>query len=106
MTDGVRRVQIDTDTWIIMREFVFQPTAIVHRYTSWQGEQSRYLLLRWHADPAERRLVAICDTLDEADERVPPLGRPRTPLHPGATVPQWEEYRAGLEADKKLPFGR
>lgn len=93
-------IQIDTDTWIVMREYPQQPTAVVHRVTSHKGE-ARYLLMTWRAEPSERRLVQICASLVEAVDQVPTVEPPHTPLHPGASVEQWEKWREAKAANEE-----
>lgn len=62
-------IQIDTDTWIIMREHPTHPKAVVHRVTDTGGE-ARFLLMVWHAVPAKRRMHGIYGSLEEADRAV------------------------------------
>ncbi len=63
-------IQTGTDTWIIMREYLQQPKAIVHRLTTTDGTP-RYLLMTWEPISADRRLVSMHISLDEADAAVP-----------------------------------
>lgn len=63
-------IQIDTDTWIIMREHPTQPKAVVSRVIDTAGE-ARFLLMVWHAVPAKRRMHGIYGSLEEAERAVP-----------------------------------
>lgn len=62
-------IQIDRDTWIIMREHPANPKAIVHRVTDTRGD-ARFLLLVWNIDPAKRRMHGIFPSLKDADLEV------------------------------------
>lgn len=94
-------IQIDTDTWIIMREYRQQPKAIVHRVTSTAGE-ARYLLMTWEPLVADRRMVAIHKDLFDADNAVPwpspvDAGRPR-PDSPPEIRAAWEARHRATQA--------
>lgn len=62
-------VQIDTDLWAVMRESKEQPRAMILRIADRQ-QIEKYLLLTWHPEPHRRRLIAIYDTLQEANHAV------------------------------------
>ncbi len=64
------RIQIDTDTWIVMREVLSSPKAIIHRVTDISGT-SRYLVMVWREAEADRRMVGIYDDLSAAEKAVP-----------------------------------
>ncbi|MBC9926009.1 MULTISPECIES: hypothetical protein [unclassified Leucobacter] len=70
MADTREPIQVDADTWVIMRESAHQPKAIVQRVTSTAGE-ARFLLMTWHPIATERRMVAIHPDLRTADRAVP-----------------------------------
>lgn len=53
----------------MMRDDKVLPKAVIRRYTDKSGTD-QYLLIRWDLDPAERRLMAVCDSLERADELV------------------------------------
>lgn len=63
-------IQIETDTWIVMREVLSSPKGIIHRVTDVSGAE-RFLLMRWTAAPADRRLVGIYETIEAAAQAVP-----------------------------------
>lgn len=52
-----------------MRDNPVLPKAVIRRYTDKRGTD-QYLVIRWDLDPAERRLMAVCDSLDRADDLV------------------------------------
>ncbi|MDR6970841.1 hypothetical protein J2W45_001151 [Leifsonia shinshuensis] len=52
-----------------MRDDPGVPNAVIRRYTDKSGKDS-YLVVRWHIDPAERRLMAVCESLERADDLV------------------------------------
>ncbi|CAM5326965.1 hypothetical protein LSHI6S_01076 [Leifsonia shinshuensis] len=52
-----------------MRDDAVLPKAVIRRYTVKSGTD-QYLLIRWDLDPAERRLMAVCPSLERADELV------------------------------------
>ncbi|MFA5608125.1 MAG: hypothetical protein WDA07_13225 [Leucobacter sp.] len=62
-------IRIDTDTWAIMREPKDHPVALVQRFTDTTGE-ARFLVLKWHPEPAKRRMTGIYVTLQDADRSV------------------------------------
>ena len=64
-----RPIRYDRDTWLVMRDDKVLPKAIIHRYTDKRG-RDQYLVIRWDLDPAERRLMAVCESLERADELV------------------------------------
>ena len=45
----------------MMRDDKVVPKDVIRRYTE---------LIRWDLDPAERRLMAVCDSLERADKLV------------------------------------
>lgn len=70
MAETREPIQVDADTWLIMRESARQPKAVVHRVTSTAGE-ARFLLMTWQPIITERRMVAIHPDLRAADRAVP-----------------------------------
>ncbi len=52
-----------------MRDDKVIPKAVIRRYTDKSGKD-QYLLIRWDLDPADRRLMAVCDSLERADSLV------------------------------------
>lgn len=67
-------IRLDADTWAIMRDATDRPAAIVQRVTD-IGEAARFLVLRWHVDPAKRRMTGIYESLKDADYSVRYDGR-------------------------------
>lgn len=63
-------IQIDTDTWIVMRNHVTHPVAVIEHIPSVEGI-SKYLVRRWDPVPSRRPLVSIHDTLEAANDSVP-----------------------------------
>lgn len=75
-------IQVDTETWIVMREYPQQPKAIIHRITDTGGE-ARYMLMTWHAERSRRRMVGIHPELQVAIDAVPwPSTKANTPPIP------------------------
>ncbi|KQR52307.1 hypothetical protein ASF88_12210 [Leifsonia sp. Leaf336] len=62
-------IRYDRDTWLVMRDDKVLPKAVIRRYVD-KGGHDQYLLIRWNLDPAERRLMAVCQSLERADELV------------------------------------
>jgi len=89
-----RPIQVDADTWIVMRESEARPKAVIRRITSTQGEP-RFLVMTWEPIPADQRLVSMHATLSEADEAVP-VQRPgdHAPPGPGLQPEVYERYEA------------
>ena len=52
-----------------MRDHPVLPKAVIHRYTDKNG-RDQFLVVRWDLDPAARRLMAVCDSLERADDLV------------------------------------
>lgn len=85
------RIQIDSDTWIVMREYTAQPKAIIQRLTSVDGMEW-FQVFTWEPIKADRRLVSVHPGIEEADQSVPwPSNRAQPPT-PGAS-PQAERDR-------------
>lgn len=62
-------IRLDADTWAIMREATEHPTAIIHRVTDMHGT-ARFLVMKWHMNPANQRMTGIYPTLEQADNSV------------------------------------
>lgn len=62
-------IRYDRDTWLVMRDNPVLPKAVIRRYTDKSGTD-QYLVIRWDLDPAECRLMAVCDSLERADDLV------------------------------------
>ncbi|MDR6970565.1 hypothetical protein [Leifsonia shinshuensis] len=62
-------IRYDRDTWLVMRDDVVVPKAVIRRYTD-KGGHDQYLLIRWDLDPSKRRLMAVCPSLERADDLV------------------------------------
>ncbi len=95
--DRLPPIQTGTDTWIIMREYRQQPKAIVHRLTTTDGTP-RFLLMTWEPIAADRRLVSMHTSLDEADAAVPwptqeSAASPPGPGHPDAVYAAHREQQ-------------
>lgn len=96
------RIQVDRDTWLIMREFPAHPKAVIQRVTDTGGD-ARFLVLIWHPDRTKWRLSGIFGGIEEADKSVPWPGKPVVPGHPNSTA---EERAAYKEASGIDEFGR
>lgn len=62
-------IQIDACTWVVMREPKDHPVAIIEHVPSVAGV-SKYLLRRWHPDPARRPLIGLFGSVEEANRQV------------------------------------
>jgi hypothetical protein len=62
-------IRYDRDTWLVMRNSDVLPKAVIQRFTDRKGVD-KYLLVQWDLDPAKRRLMAVCDSLERADRLV------------------------------------
>lgn len=62
-------IRLDADTWVIMRSATAHPTAIVNRVTD-TTDEARFLVMKWHLDPAQQRMTGIFPTLEQADASV------------------------------------
>ncbi|MBK0417424.1 hypothetical protein JD276_00020 [Leucobacter sp. CSA1] len=96
-------IQIDTDTWIIMRAVEQHPKAIVHRVTDTAGE-ARFLLMTWWPVPAHRRMVGIYKSLAEADAQVPVADAESPPRPDGDPERRaaWEERQEKKRRRREL----
>jgi hypothetical protein len=52
-----------------MRDDNVLPKAVIQRFTDRKGVD-KYLLVQWDLDPAKRRLMAVCDSLEKAHRLV------------------------------------
>lgn len=78
-------VQIDTDTWAVLRKSREHPAAIIVRLTA-SNDEARFFVLSWHPNPALRRMLSMHDTLAEANRSV------RWPVPTDNGVPPFEGY--------------
>jgi hypothetical protein len=63
-----------------MRNDPVVPKAVIQRVRHKDGAD-RYLVFRWDLEPALRRLMSVCDTLEQADELVRYEVRPQDDIH-------------------------
>lgn len=73
-------IQADSHTWLVLREFPQHPKAIIHLMTDTTGD-NRYILMTWHPEASQRRMVGIHTSLGQAEEAVP--WPSKTPAKPG-----------------------
>ncbi|QIK63824.1 hypothetical protein G7068_11960 [Leucobacter viscericola] len=79
----INLIQIETNVWVVLREFRQQPKAVIHKITDTTGAD-RYMVMRWEPDPAQRRMTGIYNDLTEAEKTVPwPSTRPNTQSNRG-----------------------
>ena len=64
-----RPIRFDHDTWLVMRDDAVIPKAVINRFVDKRGKD-QYLVVRWDLDPSKRVLMAVCDSLERADELV------------------------------------
>jgi hypothetical protein len=62
-------IRYDRDTWLVMRDDNVLPKAVIQRFRDRRGVD-KYLLVQWDLDPAKRRLMVVCDSLEKADRLV------------------------------------
>lgn len=78
-------LQIDADTWAILRENPDRPKAMIRRFVAIDGVE-QYLLFTWHSDPHQQRLIRMYDTLDDANRAVKwARPDPQVPSQPPST---------------------
>lgn len=75
-------IKIAADQWIVMREQPDVPKAIIHRVTD-TANTERFMVMVWQPIPADRRMVGIYDSLQDAEKSVPWPNRPAVPGPPG-----------------------
>lgn len=63
-------IEVDLNTWILMRTSPTQPVAIIERVTHENGI-TRYMLYKWTTNPTARRLIGVFDSLATADNEIP-----------------------------------
>lgn len=72
-------IQADSNTWLVLREFPQHPKAVIHLMTDTTGDD-RYILMTWHPESSQRRMVGIHPSLRQAEAAVPwPSKTPATP---------------------------
>lgn len=59
-------VQIETDVWAVMRNSTEVLAAMIYRISD-RIQVAKHLVMTWHAEPHHRRMIAIYDTLEEAN---------------------------------------
>lgn len=75
-------MQIAADRWVVIRESMERPKAIIQLVTA-RDQTEKYFLFTWHLDPTKRRLHGMYDTLEEANREVPwPRPNPKVPGMP------------------------
>ncbi|UOQ57258.1 hypothetical protein MUN78_16635 [Leucobacter allii] len=62
-------IQIETDLWAVMRDPEEHPVAMIQCIMDRQ-QLAKFLVLTWHPEPHRRRLVAMYDSLEEANRSV------------------------------------
>lgn len=62
-------MQIAADQWIVIRESMERPKALIQEVTA-RDQTARYLLFTWNIDPGKRRLHGMYDTLEDANHEV------------------------------------
>lgn len=67
--DRMPYLQIAVDQWVVVRESLEHPKALIQAVTA-RDQTQRYLLFTWHLDPSRRRLHGMYDTIDEANREV------------------------------------
>lgn len=76
-----RMIQIEADTWVVMREYPQYPKAVIQGFKNTAGE-ARFMVLTWDPIRSKRRLVDVYTTLFEAEKSVPWPGPPDNPGPP------------------------
>lgn len=62
-------MQIAPDLWVVIRESLERPKAIIQQVTA-RDQTSKYLLYTWNVEPEKRRLHGMYNTLEEANQQV------------------------------------
>lgn len=75
--DRMPYMQIAPDQWVVIRESMERPKAIIQLVTA-RDQTEKYFLFTWHLDPTKRRLHGMYDTIEEANREVK---WPRTPAN-------------------------
>ena len=80
-------IQADSHTWSALREFPQHPKAVIQLMTDTTGD-NRYILMTWHPESSQRRMVGIHPSLREAEAAVPwPSTTPAKPGIPPRPAP-------------------
>lgn len=81
--DRMPYIQIESDRWVVMREHKDRPKAVIQR-VKWIDGSEQFLLFTWHSDSAQRRLVKVLDSLEDANRAVrwPKIETPPEPFPP------------------------
>src|SRR5690606_38639264 len=67
--DDMPYIQIDTNTWAVMRYPKDRPVAIILMLSN-RDNVPQYFVQTWHPDPGKRRVIGQYDTLQQANESV------------------------------------
>ncbi|WP_449277982.1 hypothetical protein [Leucobacter sp. GX24907] len=67
--DRMPYIMIEQDLWAVLRYRRDQPAAMIRRITD-RNEIAKYLVLTWHPDPHRWRLIAMYDSIEEANGSV------------------------------------
>lgn len=67
--DRMPYMQIAPDQWVVIRESMERPKAMIQLVTA-RDQTEKYFLFTWNLDPAKRRLHGMYDTLEEANREV------------------------------------
>lgn len=85
-------IQIEADTWIVMREHALRPKAVIQGFRNTAGE-ARFMVLIWDPIRSKRRLVDVHETLQAAEDSVPWPTGPTGDGYAGATFDRAEQAR-------------
>lgn len=89
-------IQADSHTWLVLREFPQHPKAVIHLMTDTTGDD-RYILMTWHPEASQRRMVGIHPSLQQAEAAVP--WPSKNPAKPGMPPRPHNRTPAGARAD-------
>ena len=67
--DRMPYMQITPTLWVVIRESMEHPKAVIQQVTA-RDQTQRYLLFTWHLDPSKRRLHGMYDTIEDANREV------------------------------------
>lgn len=85
-------IQIEADTWIVMREHAQRPKAVVLGFRNTAGE-ARFMVLVWDPIRSKRRMVDVHESLQAAADSVPWPVAASGDGYAGATFDRAEQAR-------------
>ncbi|UBH06490.1 hypothetical protein K8P10_002001 [Leucobacter sp. Psy1] len=97
-------VQIETDVWAIMRNSTEVPAAMIYRISD-RIQVAKYLVMTWNAEPHRRRMIAMYDTLEDANFSVKWDNSGHVTGRENHATGAYYEHRRNLEAQREQQGG-